>query len=107
VESLWMFEQKQCFGFAVASLLIQIVFRTLSAVVPKDSALCECNPLTRLLQTPTDVDIVTRLSKLRVKTIDLLERFAAKRHLPTGDVLGQLIASQHVRRLSRASRYTC
>src|SRR4029079_2965860 len=102
-----MLEQKQRFGFTVTGLLLQIGLGVLSPVMPNDRAGCERNPFARLLQTPTDIDIVTPLSKLRVKTIDLLERFAAKGHVTTRDVFGLLIAFQHVCRLAGASRYTC
>src|SRR3954462_15509082 len=106
IETLWMFEQKQGFGLTIAGLLLQIGLGVLSPMMPNNGAGRERYPFARLLQTPTDVDVVAGFSKLRVKTINLLECFAAKRHVADRDVLSLLTAFQHVRGLSGTCRHT-
>src|SRR5690348_16826118 len=100
-----MFEQQQRLSLTVAGLLLQIGLGVLPAVMPNNGSRRERNPLARLLQAPTDIDVIAGLAKLRIKTIDTFERLAPKRHVATGYVLGLLIAFENVRGLSGTGSY--
>ena len=57
-----------------------------------------------VLKPPADVDIVAGLEKMRIKPVDRLESLTAECHVATGDVFGNLVAYQHVGRLSGCGR---
>ena len=101
-----MLELEQCFSFTVTRLLFQIGARTLPAMVPHKRTRCKRDPLARLLQAPTHVDIVTRLAKLGIKPADLLQGVSMERHVAAGNMFRELIAFQDVGWLPWASRDT-
>ena len=100
VEAFRMLELQQALSFAVAGLLLEVGSGSLSPMVPHNGAGCKGNPMPGLLQSPANVDIVSRFAKLRIKALDLLEGIAAKSHVTAGNVLRLLIAFQHMGRLA-------
>ena len=51
-----------------------------------------------LLEAPADVDVVAGDPELLVEAADRLERIAPEGHVAAGDVLGDLVGEQDVRR---------
>ena len=56
-----------------------------------------------MLKPPADVDIVAGLLKMGIKPVDRLKSLTAECHVATGDVLGDLVAHEHVGRLPGAA----
>src|SRR5262245_38489945 len=102
-----MLEVEQSLCFTVAGLLLKVFPRSLSPVVPNNGARRKGNPFACLLQPPTNIDIVACPAELRIETIDLFERPAAKGHIAAGDVFRLLIAFQDMRGLARARSDAC
>src|SRR5690349_10383414 len=95
-----MLKAKQSFGLPIAGLLSQVGSNGLSPMVPNESAGGEGDPLSLLLQTPTDVYVVTRLFVLRVKAVQGQQHVTAESHVAARYVLGHLVVLEHVGRLT-------
>src|ERR1051325_1614592 len=67
VEFLRMLESQQRFRLSVTRLLAKIGRWGLTSVMPNKGSGGEGDPITRLLQSPANVDVVSRLAKLRIK----------------------------------------
>ena len=58
-----------------------------------------------VLEPPADVHVVAGLAELGIEPVDRLEDLAAEGHVAAGDMLGDLVAHQDVRRLPRCGRH--
>src|SRR6266481_5452524 len=67
-------------------------------MMPNNRGRTESDNAARLLQAPAKVDIVASLVIFRIKTADLFEGPAIKRHVTTRDMLGHGIGQQNVAR---------
>src|SRR5262245_12772626 len=105
VELLRVLELKECFRFAITGLLAQIGAHVLSAVMPDKRAGRKSDPVAGLLQSPANIHVIARLAVMRIEAVDRLQNVAAKGHVATGNVLGLLIALQHMGGLTRRGRH--
>src|SRR5207237_9654435 len=83
-------------GFAIALLLAQISANGIAAMVPDDRRGIEHQRPTLLLQTPTDIHVVTGDAKLRVKSANRLQARLAERHIAARNVFRLAIGKQDV-----------
>src|SRR5437870_243246 len=99
-----MFETQQRFGVTIAGLLAEVCAGTLPAVMPDEGTRRKRDPVTCLLQSPAEINVVPRFTELWIEAIDGVKRLPPKRHIAARHVLGDLIALQHMHRLGRARR---
>src|SRR6266516_83272 len=98
-----VFETKKRFGFTVTFLLFQKRAEREAAMMPNNRGGTESDDTARLLQAPAKIDIVARFMILGIKTADLFEGPAIKRHVTAWNVLGHSISKQNVARSSGRS----
>ena len=91
-------------GLAVAALLVDIGFDRVAAEMPDDRRRAEADRVAGILKPPADVDIVAGGAIDRVEPAEAEQGLAAERHVAAGDVLGHLVAEQHVGRAARRHR---
>src|SRR5262245_32272903 len=96
-----MFEAEEGLGLSVARLLAQVSARILPPMMPDERPGSEGDPITGLLQTPANIDIIAGLAKQGIEAVDCQEGVAAEGHVAAGNMLGDLIALQDMDRLSR------
>ena len=96
-------ESKKRFGFAVTFLLFQKGAQSEAAMMPDNRGGTESDDATGLLQTPAKINIVARFMIFGIKTADLVEGPAVKRHVTARNVFGLGIGKQDVARSSRRS----
>ena len=104
VELVGVLGVEQGLGLAIAGLLPEVRTRVLAAVVPDERPRREGDQEPLVLEPPADVHIVAGLAKLGIEPVDRLEGLTAEGHVAAGDVLGDLVAHQDVRRLPRRGR---
>jgi hypothetical protein len=93
-----MLLEEHGFSLAIAHLLLQIGLDGLAPVVPHDGRWTEADAMAAFLQTPANVDIITRRRVGRIKAADLSQRIFAERHITAWDVFGGVIVEQNMRR---------
>ena len=91
-------------GLAVAALLVAIGFDRVAAEMPDDRRRAEADGMAGILKPPADVDIVAGGAVDRVEPAEAEQGLAAERHVAAGDVLGDLVAEQHMGRAARRHR---
>ena len=74
VKPFRMLLEEHGFSLAIAHLLLQIGLDGLATVVPHDGRWTEADAMAAFLQTPADVDIITRRRVGRIKAADLGQR---------------------------------
>src|SRR6266852_52864 len=105
-------EENQVFEFmkrsatTVTLLLFQKRAESEAAMMPNNRGRIESDNATGLLQTPTKIDIVAGLMVFGIKTADLFEGPAVKRHVTAGNVFGHRIGEQNVTRSPGGSGHT-
>src|SRR6266852_4996123 len=105
-------EENQVFEFmkrsatTVTLLLFQKRAESEAAMMPNNRGRTESDDATGLLQTPTKIDIVAGLMVFGIKTADLFEGPAVKRHVTAGNVFGHRIGEQNVTRSPGGSGHT-
>ncbi len=67
-----------------------------AAEMPDDGGRAETDRVTGILKPPAYVDIVAGRAVDRIEAAERHQYIAAERHVATGDVLGDLIADQHM-----------
>jgi len=77
-----------------------------ATVMPDKTRVGKCDLAAALEQAPTNVHVVARGAKLRVKPVRLLERPFPKSHVAAGDVLRVAVVEHHVRRAAWRNRDT-
>ena len=70
-------------------------------MMPDDRGRAECNDATRLLKTPTKINIVASFPVFGIETADVFKRPAIKRHVTTGNVLRHSVGKQNMAWASR------
>src|SRR5215470_2001163 len=101
VAPLWPFNRKLGFRFAVAALLLPVGADRITAVMPDHSRRAKANRPPPILQSPTQIDVISRGAKTGVKAVDREERLFAVRHVTARNVLGDLVREQNVERITR------
>src|SRR5262245_2028194 len=104
VELLLMAMLKETFALAVADLLSPISSDRIAMMMPDERRGAEGQMPAALLQSPADVHVVTGLGVGRIEAPQLLERPTAKGHVTSGNVLGDRVVKEHVRRAAWTSR---
>src|SRR6185503_3686359 len=92
-----MTKLEKALTLAVADLLLPICLDRVPVVVPYQRRRAERQVPATILQTPADVNVVTRLVVDRVKASYLCERPPAKSHVAARYVLGDRVVEEHVR----------
>ena len=99
-----MFCIDERFGFAVTTLLCAVSRHRISAEVPNNGSGAETDRVAGVLETPADVDIVAGGAIDGVKSAKLKQHVAPERHVAARDVLGDLVADQHMGRTTGGDR---
>ena len=99
-----MFEAQQRFSFAVTVLLLEEVPKSETSIMPDDRGWAECDNPSGLLNSPAEIDVVSRLAIFRIEPADALERPAVKRHITSGNMLGDGIGEQNMIGTARRRR---
>ena len=92
-------------AFAVADLLPPVRLDRRTMVMPDERRRREADPLALGLQSPAHVHVVAGTEIDRVETADREQRVATERHVAAGNVLGDAIVEQHMRRPARRTRH--
>src|SRR5260221_4128434 len=85
-------------GLAVAALLAEIGLYRVAAEVPDDGSRAEADSVAGILKTPADVDVVAGGAIDRIEAAEAEQQIAPERHVAAGDMLGDVVAHQHVGR---------
>src|SRR5262249_4417227 len=101
IKILRMFANQERFSHSITVLLFYIIPDPRSPVMPDKSRRTESNVVTCLLQSPADIDVVTRGAKNRIKTANFHQGPLVEGHVATGDMLGLAITEHHVSGTSR------
>src|SRR5215467_452156 len=96
---------QETLSFAITDLLPPISPDRIAMMVPDESARAEGQPPAALLQPPADVNVVAGLGVSRIETAHFFERAPAKGHVAAGNVLGDRVVQEHVRRPAGAPRH--
>ena len=91
-----MFKAEQRLRFAVSVLLFQKRPQREPAMMPHERGWAESNDATGLLEPPAKIDIVTGFVVFGIETADIFKCQPMKRHITTGNVLGDCICEQNV-----------
>src|SRR4029450_2602002 len=91
---LWPFAFEQRLSFPIVQLLFPIRPHRVAAMVPDHSSGVEPHRPALFLQPQTNIDVITRDTKLRVKSADRLKGSFAERHVAAGNVLCLLIGKE-------------
>ena len=105
IELVGVLGVQQGLGLAIAGLLLEVRTRVLAAMMPDERPRREGDQEPLMLETPADIHVVAGLAKLGIEPVDRLEDLAAKSHVAAGDMLGDLVAQQDMRRLARCGRH--
>src|SRR5262252_6611362 len=81
VAPLWPFNRKLGFRFAVAALLLPVGADRITAVMPHHSRRAEADRPPPILQSPTQIDVISRRTKTCVEAVDREKRLFAVRHV--------------------------
>src|SRR5262249_5977419 len=101
VAPLWPFNRKLGFRFAVAALLLPIGANRITAMMPHHSRRAKANRPPPILQSPTQIHVISRGAKTGVEAVDREERLFTVHHVAARNVLGNLIREQDVERITR------
>src|SRR5919109_57449 len=94
------------FGFSITDLLLPIRPHGAAIVVPDHGSRTESEFASVRSHPPANIDVVTRLAKLRIKSPDGFQPIAAEGHVATGNMLGFRIGKEHMSGPARRSRHT-
>jgi len=72
--------------------------------MPDHRGRAEADGMPGILEAPADVDIIAGGAVDRVEAAEPQQNLAAERHVATGDMLGDLVAEQDMRRAARRHR---
>src|SRR5262245_56089138 len=86
------------FGAAVSHLLLQVSLQGVAPVMPDCGSGVEADGSALLDQSPTQVDVVSCRSELRVAAANCEQGVASEGHVAAWDMLGLSIANQHMDR---------
>src|SRR6185312_9813357 len=78
--------------------LVEISLHRVAAEMPDNGRRAEADRVAGILEAPADVDIVAGGAVERVETAETEQDVAAKGHVAAGDMLGDVVAHQHMRR---------
>src|SRR5262245_19359704 len=84
--------------FGITALLLEVCPDRIAAVMPDDGRWSEADSPASILQSPTDVDVVTSDAESGIKTPDRHQLFATVRHIAARNVLGDYVRQQHMNR---------
>src|ERR1700757_2755774 len=104
VETRGMLEEQQSLSSAITALLFQIVANGVPAKMPDDGRRAETDLVAFVLESPTNIHVISRGAKNRIKSVNGLQSFAAKGHIASGDVFSDFIIQQHMGRRARRHR---
>src|SRR5215831_16360348 len=91
---LWPFAFEQRLSSPIVQLLFPISPHQVAAMMPDHSSGVEPHRPALSLQPPTNVDVITCDTELRVKSADRLEGSFAERHVAAGNVLCLLVGKE-------------
>src|SRR6266550_965986 len=94
------FFRQQSLCLCVTSLLFQIATKRTAAVMPHNGRRRKTDGPATLLQSPTNIDIISRDAKPWVEASDLEQPFTSIGHVAARDMLGHAIRKQNVNRTS-------
>ena len=80
-------ELNEALGPSVSLLLAQIALDGASAMMPYHRARRITDGVALIEESPANVDVISRLSELRIESSDLQEHVAANRHVASRNVL--------------------
>ena len=69
--------------------------------MPDETGGAEADVVSALLETPAHIDVVAGFSEYRIKSANVQQCPSVKRHVTSGNVLGQLVREHDVRRSAR------
>src|SRR6266513_165125 len=91
-----MFKAQQRFRFAVAVLLFQKSAKRKPPIMPDDRGWAERDYPSSLLNSPAEIDVVAGLPIFRIKPAYTFKGPTVKRHVTTGNMLGDRIRKQNM-----------
>ena len=86
-------------------LLLDIISHRVAAKMPNDRSCTETDRIAFVLQSPTEIHIISGGAEHGIKPIDGLQRFPPKSHVAARYVLSDFIVQQHVSRRARRDRH--
>src|SRR5215470_16796152 len=101
VAPLWPFNRKLGFRFAVATLLLPVGADRITAVMPHHSRRAEADRPPPILQSPTQIDVISRRVKTRVEAVDREKRLSTECHVAARNVLSNLVREQDMEWITR------
>src|SRR5215467_6694830 len=91
-----MFEAQQRFRFAVAVLLFHESAQRKAPIMPHDRSRAERNGPSSLLNSPAEIHVVAGLAIFGIESAYTFEGPTVKRHVTTGNMLGDGIREQNM-----------
>src|SRR4030095_9359766 len=91
-----MFKTQQRFRFAVTVLLFHESAQREPPIMPNDRGRTERDYPSTLLNSPAKIHVVASLAIFGIKPAHTFEGPAVKRHVTTGNVLGDCIGKQNM-----------
>src|SRR5437867_3146450 len=96
VEALGPFDLQQCFGFSVTFLLRPERAQALPPVMPHLCRRRKPDDPPSFLQSPTEIDIITRNPESLIKTADRFQTRTPHCHVASGNVLCNGVCQHHL-----------
>src|SRR6266508_376587 len=91
-----MFKAQQGFRFAIAVLLFQESAERKPSIMPDDCGRTERDYPSSLLNSPAEIDVVASLAIFGIESAYSFEGPTVKRHVTTGNMLGDCIRKQNM-----------
>src|SRR5688500_13309833 len=103
-EPLRVLDCQHGLGAPVSLLLAIVSFYSTTAMMPNHCRRRKANAVAFGEESPADVDIVARLTELRIKAADRNERAAPERHIAARHMFGALVVKHNMARIAGARR---
>src|SRR5436190_248538 len=91
-----MFKPQQRFRFAIAVLLFQKSAQRKPSMMPNDGGRAERDYPSSLLNSPAEIHVVAGLAVFRIESTYTFEGPTVKRHVTTGNMLGDCVRKQNM-----------
>ena len=91
-----MLQLQHGFGATVTTLLPEKRGNRFSAMMPHHGTGRKTDLVPGVQHSPKDVDIVSRLTELRIKSTDVQQNISAKRHVAARNMFRKMIVQHHV-----------
>src|SRR5258708_26633458 len=98
MEAEGMLAVAERFRLAVSALLVKIGLYRVAPEVPDDGGRAEADGVAGILEAPADVDVVAGRAIERIEAAEAEQHVALECHVAAGDMLGNVVAHQHMRR---------